>query len=72
MKEIVASMLVPRAHVDFAIAKSCARIADYIANSLGGGGGGGVSRYVGVSPVENLPVFKLQRLECLHFVNLQN
>ena len=70
MKEIVASMLVPRAHVDFAIAKSCARIADYIANSLRGGGG--VSRYVGVSPVENLPVFKLQRLECLHFVNLQN
>ena len=37
---------------------------DYTANSSRGGGGGG-SRYVGICPGENLPVFKLQRLECL-------
>ena len=44
-------MLIPRAHVDFAIAKSCARMInawltiseDYIGNRLRGGGGGGGS-----------------------------
>ena len=65
-KEIVASMHVPTAHIDFAIAKSCMCAAhiisyileDYIANSLQGGG-------VMLCPSENLPVFKLQKLECL-------
>ena len=34
------------------------------------GGGGGLSRYVGVFPGENLPILKLQRLECLNFDSL--
>ena len=35
-----------------------------------GGGGGGVSWYVGVFPGENLPILKLQSLECLNFDSL--
>ena len=40
---------------------------DYIANSLWGVGG---SQYVGVCPRENLPVFKIQRLECLSLLSI--
>ena len=37
---------------------------------MGGGGWGvGGSQYVGVCPRENLPVFKIQRLECLSLLS---
>ena len=40
---------------------------DFAIAARGGGGGERVSRYVGVCPAENLPVFKLQRLDCLFY-----
>ena len=46
---IVASMLVPRAHVDFEI------------GGVPGGGVGGGSRYVGVCPGENSPAVSNSR-----------